>query len=75
VLIAGCWPGDCHYLTGNLKAEERVKIIREILDVLGIEQERLRLEWVAASEGGRFAEVVRDFVSDLMNIGPSPLRR
>ena len=70
VLIAGCHPGDCHYISGNVKAEERVKMIRSLLHTLGIEDKRLRLEWVSASEGKRFAQVIDDFVNTLQGLGP-----
>jgi F420-non-reducing hydrogenase iron-sulfur subunit len=70
VLIAGCHIGDCHYISGNVKAEERVKMIRSLLKTMGIEDERLRLEWVSASEGKRFAKVIEDFVDTLKGIGP-----
>lgn len=70
VLIAGCHIGDCHYISGNVKAEERVKMTRLLLKTIGIEDERLRLEWVSASEGKRFAKVIEDFVEILKELGP-----
>jgi F420-non-reducing hydrogenase iron-sulfur subunit len=70
VLIAGCHIGDCHYISGNMKAEERVKMIRSLLKTIGIEDGRLRLEWVSASEGKRFAKVIEDFVDTLKELGP-----
>jgi F420-non-reducing hydrogenase iron-sulfur subunit len=70
VLIAGCHIGDCHYISGNVKAEERVKMIRSLLKTIGIEDKRLRLEWVSASEGKRFAKVIEDFVDTLKELGP-----
>ena len=51
VLIGGCWPGDCHYINGNMKARRRVALLHEVIDQFGIDQERLWLRWVAASEG------------------------
>jgi len=74
VLVAGCHPGDCHYVSGNLKAEKRMNITRELLKLLGLGPERLRLEWISASEGGKFAEVVTDFTEELRKMGPNPLR-
>jgi len=74
VLVAGCHPGDCHYLSGNYKAERRVLLLQRVLDELGLETERLRLEWVSASEGDRFAMVIRDMTKELKKLGPSPLR-
>jgi len=73
VLITGCHIGDCHYISGNLRAEERVKITRELMKTLGLEEERLRLEWISASEGEKFASVIREFVDKLKSIGPNPL--
>jgi len=70
VLIGGCHPGDCHYVSGNYKARRRVYLLKKILPELGIEPERVRLEWVSASEGKRFAEVVKDFVEELKRLGP-----
>jgi len=71
VLICGCHPGDCHYLEGNLKAQSRADAINLMLQDFGIEPERFRLEWVSASEGPRFAEVVRDMVEKVKALGPS----
>ena len=74
VLIAGCHPGDCHYLSGNYKAERRVLMLQKVLEQLGLELERLRLEWVSASEGDRFAMVIKGMTKELKKLGPSPLR-
>lgn len=74
VLIAGCHPGDCHYMSGNYKAERRILLLKKVLEQLGIEKERIRLEWVSASEGARFAEVVTDFTQTIKNLGPNPIR-
>jgi len=74
VLVAGCHPGDCHYISGNYKAERRVLLLQKALDELGLEPERLKLEWVSASEGDHFATVIRDMTKELKKLGPSPLR-
>ncbi|MDH5687145.1 MAG: hydrogenase iron-sulfur subunit [Candidatus Bathyarchaeota archaeon] len=74
VLVAGCHPGDCHYLSGNYKAERRVLILKSLLEQLGLEPERLRLEWVSAAEGDRFATVVKVMTEEIKNLGPSPLK-
>ncbi len=74
VLICGCHPGDCHYIDGNLKAERRAEAIKLMLADFGIEEERFRLEWVSASEGARFAQVMRDFTEQIRKAGPSPYR-
>ena len=75
VLIAGCHPGDCHYISGNLRAEERVEILKRLLHTVGLENERLRLEWCSAAEGGKFAETIKGFVAQLKELGPSPYRK
>jgi F420-non-reducing hydrogenase iron-sulfur subunit len=70
VLIAGCHPGDCHYQEGNYKTMRRYPMLLNLLDQFGIERERVRLEWVSASEGDRFAEVVREFTETVRALGP-----
>jgi F420-non-reducing hydrogenase iron-sulfur subunit len=72
VLIAGCHPGDCHYIAGNYKAARRISLLKRMLEQLGIEGDRVRLEWVSASEGSRFAEVVSDFTETIRRLGPGP---
>lgn len=74
VLIAGCHPGDCHYQTGNLYTRRRVMMLNELLDKVGIETKRLRLEWIAASEGKKFSKVVTEFVDEIKDLGPNPLK-
>jgi F420-non-reducing hydrogenase iron-sulfur subunit len=71
VLICGCHIGDCHYLEGNVKAENRKEAIELLLEDFGIEPERFRLEWVSASEGPRFAEVIREMTETVRALGPS----
>lgn len=75
VLIAGCHPGDCHYISGNLKAEERVKTLRRLISTLGLEDERLRLEWCSTAEGEKFAKVIKELVVQLKKLGPSSFRK
>ena len=70
VLISGCHPGDCHYNEGNYHARRRFALLRNFLDYLGIPEERLRLEWVSASEGNIFCQIVSDFTNELAKIGP-----
>ena len=74
VLICGCHPGDCHYLEGNLRAQKRAEAIGLMLEDFGLEPERFRLEWVSASEGPRFAQVMTDMVETVRGLGPSPYR-
>lgn len=70
VLVCGCHLGDCHYISGNEKAEEQIRITQKLLDFLRIEPERLRLEWISAAEGAKFADVVKNFTEQLISIGP-----
>jgi len=70
VLVAGCHPGDCHYIAGNLKCEKVMEVTKRLIDILGIGKGRLRLEWVSASEGGRFADVVKEFTEQIRELGP-----
>ena len=74
VLICGCHPGDCHYEEGNLRAEKRAEAINLMLEDFGLEDGRFRLEWVSASEGPKFAQVTREFVAKIKELGPSPYR-
>jgi len=75
VLIAGCHPGDCHYTNGNVKALRRFKLLQRLLDQFGIERQRVRLEWVSASEGDRYAKVVRGMTEDVRSLGPLNWKR
>lgn len=75
VLVAGCHPpNDCHYISGNLKAKRRVAMLKKLMDQMGMDPERLRLEWVSAAEGEKFAKVVTEFTNMLKEKGPSPLK-
>ena len=73
VLIAGCHPGDCHYQSGNYKTNRRVKLLKKLLEELGIDPKRLRFEYVSASEGQKFATVVTEFVTEIKKLGPNPI--
>ena len=70
VLIAGCHPGDCHYTEGNYHTRRRYALLQPLLDYVGIENERFRMEWVSASEGRRFTEIVKSFTDQLVELGP-----
>ncbi|MDG6218500.1 MAG: hydrogenase iron-sulfur subunit [Candidatus Thermoplasmatota archaeon] len=74
VLVAGCHPGDCHYQSGNYKTNRKIKLLKNLLSDMGIENQRVRFEYISASEGQKFAQVVTDFVKDLKKIGPNPLK-
>lgn len=70
VLIGGCHPGDCHYVEGNYKTLRRVTLLKRMLEDLGIEPDRFRLEWISASEGDRVQKVVNDMVAKIKALGP-----
>jgi F420-non-reducing hydrogenase iron-sulfur subunit len=75
VLVAGCHlPSDCHYISGNFKAMRRINLLKRVLKDFGIEPERLRLEWISASEGDKWAAVVTSMVEDLKKLGPSQVK-
>ena len=73
VLIAGCHPGDCHYQSGNYKTNRRIKLLKKLLEELGIDPKRVRFEYVSASEGQKFATVVTEFVAEMKKLGPNSL--
>lgn len=70
VLIGGCHPGDCHYQEGNYKALRRFRLLQRLVKQMGIEEERLRLEWISAAEGDRVRVVINQMVEKLKNLGP-----
>ncbi len=72
VIVCGCHIGDCHYIEGNKTMEKRSDAIDMLLEDFGLEPERFRIEWVSASEGPRFAKVMRDMVETIQSVGPSP---
>ena len=73
VLIGGCHIGDCHYQNGNYKTKARIKLLKRILMEFGIKPERIKLEWISASEGEKFAKTVESFVEEIRKLGPNPL--
>jgi F420-non-reducing hydrogenase iron-sulfur subunit len=70
VLIGGCHPGDCHYQEGNYKALRRYTLLSRMLESMGVERQRLRLEWISASEGDRVQRVMNEMVADVKRLGP-----
>lgn len=70
VLILGCHPGDCHYIDGNYKTARRIHMLKKMLSQLGIEDDRLRLDWVSAAEGKRFASIINDMTERIRALGP-----
>ena len=70
VLVLGCHPGDCHYKEGNYKTIRRMPLLKKMLSQMGIEEDRVRLDWVSASEGDKFATVVNDITEKVRALGP-----
>lgn len=75
VLVAGCHPGDCHYLSGNYKARRRIVILKKLMEDIGLEDRRVRLEWISASEGQKFADTVNEMVKETKEMGPNPFKK
>jgi len=73
VLVSGCYPGDCHYQTGNYRARRRMAITKKFLEYIGVDPQRIQASWVSASEGGKFTEVVTEVTKGLKEIGPNKL--
>jgi F420-non-reducing hydrogenase iron-sulfur subunit len=71
VLVSGCHPGDCHYLKGNLYTRRNLQLLRSMIEYMGIEPDRFQMSWVSASEGGKFADVVRTTVEKVRKLGPN----
>jgi len=70
VLVSGCHPGDCHYLSGNLVARRKFALMKSLLAHVGIEPARVQFSWVSASEGGRFASLIEQVTEDVRKLGP-----
>ena len=75
VMVSGCHPGDCHYLAGNLFARRRFVVLKKLLESCGLDPDRVQFTWVSASEGGRFAEVIREVTENVRKIGPNRILR
>jgi len=75
VLVSGCHFGDCHYVFGNHRAVQQFEKMKGVAKILGIEDGRLRLEWISAAEGARFAEVINEFTETVRSLGPGPVSR
>lgn len=74
VLVLGCHIGDCHYIAGNHRTKKRFPVMNRVLEHIGFNPKRLRLDWVSASEGQRFQEIVREFTNTIKELGPNELR-
>ena len=75
VLVTGCHLGDCHYISGNVQAEEIITRLKRVVHILGLEEERLKLKWISTSEGVIFARTIAETVDELKKLGPSPFRK
>jgi F420-non-reducing hydrogenase iron-sulfur subunit len=75
VLICGCHPGDCHYHEGNYKCLRRYHLLQKYIQQMGIHTNRLRLEWISASEGKQFADLINDMTETIRQLGPSELKQ
>jgi len=73
VFIGGCHPGDCHYISGNYLAEQKVRVLKELLGLTDLEPGRLRLEWISASEATRYQELITQFIGQITDLGPSQI--
>ena len=73
VLISGCHPGECHYMKGNFLARRRFLVMKNLLEFMGIDPQRIRMSWVSASEGKKFADVITEVTEDIKQLGPLKL--
>lgn len=74
VMVSGCHIGDCHYVSGNERQLEQFEITKSIVNLLGLEPGRVRLEWISAAEGPRWAAIINEFTDQVRDLGPSPLK-
>jgi len=70
VLVSGCHPGDCHYISGNLIARRKFALLKSFLEYIGIEPGRVQFSWVSAAEGGRFAQIIEKITREVKELGP-----
>lgn len=70
VLVSGCHPGDCHYISGNLIARRKFALLKSFLEYIGIEPGRVHFSWVSAAEGGRFVDIIKKVTSEVKKLGP-----
>ncbi len=71
VLVSGCHPGDCHYISGNYIARRKFAVLKPLLEFIGIEPDRVQFSWISAGEGERFAKVITKITEDVRKLGPS----
>jgi F420-non-reducing hydrogenase iron-sulfur subunit len=75
VIVGGCEPGDCHYVSGNYKTRRRITALKTILSTLGLDDDRVWLRWISASEGAKFAETMKEITDEMKKKGPNPLKK
>jgi F420-non-reducing hydrogenase iron-sulfur subunit len=73
ILVAGCHPADCHYIGGNYRTRRRIPLLKIMISQFGLEPSRLQLDWISASEGERFQQVITNFIQHIKELGPSPV--
>ena len=74
VIVSGCPPGDCHYVSGNYKARRRMAILKTILSTLGLEEDRVWIKWISAAEGPKFAKTMNEITQAMKKMGPNPMK-
>ena len=74
VIVGGCPPGDCHYVSGNYKARRRMAILKTILSTLGLEEDRVWIRWISAAEGPKFAKTMNEITQAIKKMGPNPMK-
>ena len=74
VLVLGCHIGDCHYMTGNHRTAKRMPLVQKVLKETGIDERRMKLDWVSAAEGEKFQKVITDFVQEIQGLGANPMK-
>jgi len=75
VMVAGCHPGDCHYIGGNYRTRRRIALLRSLLKQFGLNPHRLELAWISAGEAEKFADTMNSFIDRIIELGPSPVKQ
>ena len=75
VIIGGCPPGDCHYISGNYKARRRMTVLKTVLNTLGLDDNRVWVRWISAAEGRKFADIMSEFTEEMKQKGPNPIKK
>ncbi len=75
VYVAGCLEGECHYISGNLKARKKVEYVQRVLEEIGIEPERMQMYNLSSAQGARFAEIATEMAEKIKKLGPTPIKK